>query len=191
VAKGQAVIDQEKLNTPEPEQIFTLAGLCMELGKTGRNSLRRQSAPINNFAFRTDFLRPPDQTFYDFVFDEENRSVSRQYVGYVALVRFGAWKLQIKEDNLVFSGSRLEDKCQIVHLFNWSSSRVMRASKFVHHTDFEEDFGESLQLPSLDDTAFQPDFLGAVSELHPLKAGDCDRLISDIQHFSFALECLK
>jgi hypothetical protein len=176
----------EIANIPKPAQIFELAGLCVGLGKTGKSSLRRSRSPANNVVFRTDFLSPPDQTYYDFIFDD-TRSVSRRFFGTIAVVPYVSWKMQIKETNSLYQGADMIDECQIIHRFRWSGSRVIEATKLVRYRDMEEGLGESYQPEMLDNTAFQPDFLNAVNQVRRLQAEDCDRLIDDIQIFNAAI----
>jgi hypothetical protein len=177
------------MKTPEntnselkPQQLFNLAGACVALGKAEGNSLRRGKGGYQVLRFGTDYLSPPDQTYYDFIFDNPI-SVSRRYAGSIAIAREKAWTMRMKESSMVYEGGTQIDQCQIMHVFKWSEKEIMKASRTVHYVDFEEDYGPSYQEPYIGFEWLRPDFLGALSEVSSLRAGDCEELTKSVMRF--------
>lgn len=181
---------------PSPEQMFALAGLYIQLGKLENNALRSLTlsrdgnSPVKAVAFSSDFLTPPDQAFYDFIFDNPV-SVSRKIVGRIRRSREEAWKMQVKETCSVFKGGDRIDEAHIGYRFKWTESKVLEACRRVTFVDLEKDYGESYQQIYLDQWAFAADFMGGVNQFHALGLEDCKQHMADIIAFTSALEQLS
>jgi hypothetical protein len=178
---------------PAPQQLFELAGLCIELGKGEKNRLAMRkkstvtelSSQRNAVVFMTDFLAPHDQRWYDFIFDPDI-SLSRQLMGSIHIARDKAWAMQIKQTGLVFEGDQVIDKYQDTHKFRWMGGEVLQASRVVQFADLEEDYGESFQPENydLDNYMLDINFLGIVSQYAEVSEADCARLMGDIRDFA-------
>jgi len=179
----------ERENSPTPEQMFELAGLCFDLGRIGRNGRRTLTLgtqPFRAMNFRSDYVSPPDQTYYDFIFDDP-LSVSRRFVGRVALERFKAWHMEIREVSALYKGGEMVDRVQIIDRFNWNGSKVGQAMRKIFYSNFEKVY-ESYEAPSLDGAIFQPDLVHGFNQVSRLTAADCDGLIDNLVEFTEELE---
>jgi hypothetical protein len=178
-----------------------LARHCITLGKGERNTLRRSRIDTphtisdiarHGLTFSTDFLTPPDQRYYDLIFDIPS-SVSRKYVGRIALARNKAWSLHMKEISMVFQGTSedgfpaLTDAHYSAHWFRWTGERVVRAERRSRDMDLEEGYVDSYQPEMLADGVFAADFMATVGQFATVTSGDCETLIRDIQSFDDAL----
>lgn len=180
-------------NQPTPEQLFELAGLCMEMGKQketwfGRHRPKKDSRFFNVDTkakfFNVDFVSPPDQAYRDYIYGEESVSVSRKFMGKVVLRRFMGWSMSIKEVNHVFKGSDPIDQTHIYHKFEWGQEGVTKAVRSFHHgIENEEGSYESYEPESVDVLIFQPDFVSADESIRTVSAGDCLELRGSLDGF--------
>lgn len=195
-------VTQTRYATPSPKQLFELAGECIKLGKEGDNRLTRHNRDVETddvaglvvkkglgrmLVFKTDFLSNPKLTFEDLLWDTEVTdflSVSRQYLGMIALARDQYWRMKIKEKNSVYRGASLVDEIHLIHQFKWSGQGVLQATRRTHIVDLEKAMGENYQPITLDSSAFQPDFLAVVNDGAIVNSLDCEQLIADISAFN-------
>lgn len=198
---------------PTPEQLFRLAGACMDLGRTGKSSLqlhkntgRELANTLTQKTFTTDYVRTPEASLRNYILGDLI-SVSRNYMGKVALRPNAFWSLQIKDQNMVFMDCdptyeelekygdvgyvhRLIDVCNVTHRFKWTGSTVLQAVRKIHHVDMGEDAFENYQPEVIDESVMRPDFLHSVNEIRRVTAEECNDLVQDILSFNQSLQSL-
>lgn len=172
---------------PTPEQMFELAGACFELGKTEGSSLTRHGRFGNAKFFNSDFLPGPQPTYLDYIIGDY-MSVSRKFLGKIALATGKAWQMHIKEIGQVFRDDSIVDQVHINHQFEWSGGEVHRAVKRFHLGISEEDIVADYLPEILDEDIFQADLVTAEQQIRAVTAADCANLMENIHSFRQALQ---
>jgi hypothetical protein len=169
----------QSINNPSPRQLFNLAGVCFGLGREEQNRLHRYEH-IGADVFNTDFYSE-SRDYFDYAF-ENVLDRSQKFIGKIALSS-AECLMNIREINWYFIDGDLVEQFDIRNQFVWSRDEVRRAQRIITVGFHEIGKFEGYQIPSLDSSLFNADFVAATRQMEIVSAGDCSLLIEEIQAF--------
>lgn len=164
---------------PEPDQLFTLAGVAVCAAK------EHGKKKASNQAERAHILLPRSLDLFEADDNGDYMHVTHRFIGRIERTDYRRWSMRLIEPYWVNTEEE-SSSYRTIFAFEWTKEDVITATKKIILGQPEDIPDYGLQPVTLDDRVLQPDFLNAMNQHQAVSGADCERLIDDVREFASA-----